>query len=50
MKELNAELKILKLDLEDIITTSNNGLIDGGENGDFGDGEIVIPSSASLLD
>ena len=49
MKELNAELKILKLDLEDIITTSNGGLIDGGD-GNFGDGEIVIPSSASLLD
>ena len=49
MKELKAELKIIKLDLEDIITASNGGLIDGG-NGDFGDGEIVIPSSASLLD
>ena len=46
---MKAELKIVKLDLEDVITTSNDRLVDGGENGDFGDGEIVIPQTTSLL-
>ena len=42
------DFEIVKFDVADIITTSNDGLINGGDNGSSG--TIVIPKPASEID